>query len=296
MRPILLAVAIAIAAPAAAQYGPQPAAPAAVPLRIGVLDAFVLRDAGFTAPNDGKTFALGVDTATVARALEAGGGKGDTIVLGVAGLLVKLPGHPTIIDTGLGPGPGGKLAQSVGAAGMTPDKITDIFISHSHGDHVGGVLDAAGGLAFPKATIHMHAAEWAFLQANPANAKLAAAIAPRVKTFNKAGEILPGLEALPNPGHTPGHSVYRITSRGQHLRTLGDTAHSHILSLGHPEWNVAFDTDKAAGAAARARTLADIAASGERVFAPHFPWPSIGTIVVKGEGFAWVPDAGVKAP
>lgn len=298
MRRLLPAAAILAAiaiAPAIAQFGPQPIAAAAVPFRVGAIEVASLRDAGFAAANNGKDFALGIATATVAKALTEGGGRGDRIELGVGGLLVRLPGHPTIIDTGLGAGMGGKLAESVVRAGLKPADITDIFISHSHFDHVGGTVTAAGGLAFPNATIHMHAAEWAFLQSQPANAKLAAAIAPKVKTFSAAGEILPGLSVLPNPGHTPGHSTYRVSSQGQSLRTLGDTAHSHIISLGHPEWNIAYDTDKPAGAAARRATLQELAASGERVFAPHFPWPSVGTVVAKGDGFAWVPDPAVKA-
>ncbi len=287
---ILAAMAIA---PAIAQFGPQPVAAAAVPFRIGSIEAAALRDAGFAAANNGKDFGLGIEPAIVARALTEGGGRSDRIELGLGGLLVRLPGHPTIIDTGLGAGMGGKLAQSVALVGLTPEDITDIFISHSHFDHVGGTVTAAGVLAFPNATIHMHAAEWTFLQSQPANARLAAAIAPKVKTFTSAGQILPGLSVLPNPGHTPGHSTYRITSGSATLRTLGDTAHSHILSLGHPEWNIAYDTDKAAGAAARRATLAELAASGERVFAPHFPWPSVGKVVTAGDGFAWVPDPAV---
>ena len=124
---------------------------------------------------------------------------------------------------------------------------------------------------------------------------LAAAIGPKVKTFTTAGPVFPGLAAVPNPGHTPGHSTYRITSGKATLRTLGDTAHSSIISLAHPDWAIAYDGDKAAGAAARQATLGQLASSGERVFAPHFPWPGVGHVVKAGTGFAWRPDAGVKA-
>lgn len=288
----LLPLALLLAVPAVAQ--PAPVAPSAVPFRIGALQAWALRDAGFAAANDGKTW-INASTADVAATLKSAGLKGDTIPLGVSGLFVRIPGHPTIIDTGLGPKQGGVLAASVAAAGAKPGEITDIFISHSHFDHVGGLLTSDGKLAFPNASIHMAAAEWAHLKGQPANAALAAAIGPKIKTFDKAGPVFPGLTALPNPGHTPGHSTYRVTSGKATLRTLGDTAHSSIISLAHPDWAIAYDSDKAAGAAARKATLAELAASGERVFAPHFPWPGVGHVVKAGAGFAWQPDASVKA-
>jgi len=295
MRHLLTALLLALPAlPAvAADTGPQPIEPAYAPLKIGSYDAAVLRDAGFVAANDGKTFGTDQGVAAVKKVLEAAGAPGDRIQLGVGGLLVKTPGHVSIIDTGLGPGAGGKLAASLAKAGVGPDAVTDIFISHSHFDHVGGLLTAAGAPAFPKAAIHLHSAEWTYLKANPQNAKLAAAIGGQVKTFDKAGEVIPGITALPNFGHTPGHSTYRVGSGKASLRTLGDTAHSYIISLAKPEWGVDFDESKADGARVRRATLAELAASHERVFAPHFPWPSIGTVVVKGDGFAWAPDKSV---
>jgi glyoxylase-like metal-dependent hydrolase (beta-lactamase superfamily II) len=288
-----LALALLLASPALAQTGPQPVAPAIAPLKIGKIDAAVLRDAGFVAANDGKTFGIGEGVPAVAAVLEAAGAPGDRIQLGVGGLLVRTQGHVSIIDTGLGPGADGKLLASLGVAGFKPADVTDIFISHSHFDHVGGLLTADGKSAFPKAAIRMHALEWAFLKSNPANAKLVAAIGPQVKTFDTAGTLIPGIAALPNPGHTPGHSTYRVGTLPNSLRTLGDTAHSHIISLAKPGWAVAFDTDKAGGEAARRALLAELAKTHERVWAPHFPWPSVGTVVVKGDGYAWVPDAGV---
>lgn len=290
-----LTLAVLLAAPALAQTGPRPIAAAIAPFKIGKIDAVVLRDADFVAANDGKTFGIGEGIPAVAAVLKAAGALGDRIQLGVGGLLVRTPGHVVVIDTGLGPAAAGKLIASLRLAGVQPGQVTDIFISHSHGDHVGGLLTADGKSAFPTAAIRMHAAEWTFLKGTAENARLAAAIGPQVKTFDKAGPVIPGVAALPNPGHTPGHTTYRVGTAPNSLRTLGDTAHSHILSLAKPGWAIAFDTDKAAGEAARRKTLTELAGSHERVWAPHFPWPSVGSVIVKGDGFAWVPDAGVKA-
>jgi glyoxylase-like metal-dependent hydrolase (beta-lactamase superfamily II) len=101
-----------------------------------------------------------------------------------------------LFDTGAGTNMGasaGKLAASMAAAGIAAATVTDVFISHSHGDHVGGLLNASGALAFPNATIHISAPEWAYLQGMSAeqaqgagvgqHAKLIAAMTPKVSAF-----------------------------------------------------------------------------------------------------------------
>ena len=135
-----------------------------------------------------------------------------------------------------------------------------------------------------------------FLQAKPAMAALVTAIAAQVKTFEPGTELLPGITAVALPGHTPGHVGFEIVSRGERLLDIGDTAHSSLVSLAHPEWAIGFDTDKVLGAANRRATLASLAASHERIFAPHFPFPGVGRIVKLGEGYAWTPDLAAVIP
>lgn len=293
-RPLFAAFfggAIATAAIAATvTEGPIATTPAAEAVQFGDLKLVVLRDAGFVAPNDGKSFGLDVGPAAVAKLLAAAGLPTDRLSLSVQGLLVKLPSGFVLIDTGVGPKNDGKLMASLALAGVAPEAIGHIFISHSHFDHVGGVIDAAGKPLFPKAQIHMDANEWAFLKADKANAALAAAIAPQIKTFTAAGPIIPGVAAEPNPAHTPGHSTYRVTMGKTSILALGDTAHSYVVSLGGPDWLMAYDTDKPKAATVRRGTLAALAKSGSNVWSPHFPYPGIGKVVVAGTAFAWVPD------
>jgi glyoxylase-like metal-dependent hydrolase (beta-lactamase superfamily II) len=288
------AAALATAAYAAVTHGPVPAVPAAEAMQLGDLKLVMLRDAGFQAPNDGTVFGLNASVEAVTALLAAAGVPTDRVSLSLQALLVKLPTGFVLIDTGLGPKFGGRLLESLTLTGIPPEAIGHIFISHSHFDHAGGLVDANGQPQFPKAVIHMAADEWAFLQANKDNAALAAAIAPQVKTFTGPGPIIPGIAAEPNPGHTPGHSTYRVTMGSTSILALGDTAHSYIVSVGRPDWTIAYDTDKPKGAAVRRATLAALAKSGANVWSPHFPYPGVGTVVVKGDGYAWVPN--VAAP
>jgi glyoxylase-like metal-dependent hydrolase (beta-lactamase superfamily II) len=286
----LFAAALALLAGTSALAKPLPIAPAATPFSVGALRLFALRDMINAVPNDGSVFGPQVGPAAVAEVLRKAGAATDTLPLGVDALLVELSGHVVLIDTGLGPKVGGALPQSLALAGVDPRKVTDVLITHTHGDHVGGLLTASGALAFPNATIRMSAAEWSWMKSKPANAAMVAAIAPKVQAFTPGGDVVPGIRALALTGHTPGHVGYEISSRGQRLLDIGDSAHSAIVSLAKPDWVIAYDTDAKQGIANRDATLARLATSRERIFAPHFPFPGVGRIVRQGDAYALQPD------
>ena len=285
---IAAALAVAIAIPAAA--APQPVAPAATPFRLGALHLYALSDMANVVPNDNSVFGADQTPAAVAGVLKAAGAPTDHIALGVDALLVVAPGHVVLIDTGLGPKVGGVLMRSLAKTGIAPDKVTDVLITHSHGDHIGGLLTAEGKPAFPNATIHMSATEWQWLQSHKSAAPIVAAIRAQVKPFAPGGAVLPGITSVALPGHTPGHVGYRIASKGQHLLDIGDTAHSAIVSLARPDWPIGYDNDAKQGEATRAHLLGELARSHERIFAPHFSYPGVGTIVAKGNGYAFKPS------
>jgi glyoxylase-like metal-dependent hydrolase (beta-lactamase superfamily II) len=279
-----------LAAPLAAAPAPQPITPEARWFTVGSVKLAALHDGDFLIPNDGTTFGVDVGVAAVTAALAAAGAPTDTIRVSVSALLVLLPGHVVVIDTGFGPVMG-KLIPSLAAAGITPAQVTDVLVTHSHGDHVGGLVTADGTPAFPNAKVRMAAAEWTFLQGNAGAAKLAAAIAPQVATFAPGAEVVPGITAVAVRGHTPGHVAYELKSGRGRLLDIGDSAHSSIVSLGHPDWAMGFDSDQAVGKASRRTLLTDLSKSHETVFAPHFPYPGVGTVTAKGDGFVWVPAA-----
>ncbi|MBP2159464.1 MULTISPECIES: MBL fold metallo-hydrolase [Asticcacaulis] len=275
---------------AGAACAAEPAIPeiAAKTFKVGDLELVSLHDTQFVMPNDAKVFGLDAGVDAVTTVLKDAGAPTDKITLSVDALLVKDGGRLILIDTGVGP-KGGKLIESLKYAGVTPDQITDVLISHGHGDHIGGLINADGTPAFKNAKVRMTAAEWEAIKAGGRADAIVAAIIPQVETFAPGAQISPSVKAVEVKGHTPGHSAYEITSGKDSLLAIGDSAHSSIISLAKPEWFIQFDGDKPTARDSRKELLSSLAKSGQLVFSPHFPYPGVGTIKVKGEGFVWEP-------
>lgn len=293
---VAAACALASFAPLAALAGPSPAAPAATPFHVGKLSVVSLSDAKFVLPNDGKVFGVDAGPDKVAAVLRAAHAPTDDITLSVDALLVHDGEKVVLIDTGLGPGVGGSLMSSLKLADVTPAQVTDVLITHPHFDHVGGLVTAGGQSAFPNAKIRLSKPDWEWLKGQADQAALVKAITPQVDAFEPGARMTPSIVSVPMQGHTPGHEGYRITSGSAHLLDIGDTAHSSIISLAQPGWTMGFDGDSDAAKANRRATLKALAASHEEVFAPHFPYPGIGTVRASGEGYAWQPASIKPAP
>jgi len=298
----------AAASEAAGKAANPEKAPAAKPsdvrnFTLGEFAATALRDGGVTLPNDNKVFGVDHTPAEVAQVLSSAGLPTDKLELSVQPLLIRTAEHVMLFDTGAGGnfGPGaGRLLQSMAETGFAPVTVTDIFISHSHGDHVGGLLNAAGELNFPNALIHISGPEWAYLKdLTPEAAKsigisnhaaLIAAITPKITEFAPDSVVIPGIvKAVAIRGHTPGHSGYLITARRISLLYVGDAVHHFVVSLRKPQWPNAFDGDRETAQASRSNLLGDLAKSGQLVYAVHFPFPGLGKIQRQGDGYVWVP-------
>jgi glyoxylase-like metal-dependent hydrolase (beta-lactamase superfamily II) len=295
---VLLAAATADAAPSApvAQFQA---------FKIGSYSAVALKDGGIVAPVDGKSFIVGQPNQAVSAVLKAGGAPADHFEFSIQPLLVHAGTHVLLFDTGAGGFFGniaGKLPESMAAAGEKPAGVTDIFISHGHGDHIGGLVTPTGALAFPNAAIYISAPEWKWLSSlSDDQAKnfgiqqvsaLVNTIKPKVVPFEPGADLLPGIvKAVELKGHTAGHSGYLIGSGADSVLVFGDAMHSFVVSVRKPSWQIAYDSDKELGAATRVALINSSAESGQRLYSEHFPFPGIGKIVKGKSGASWQPES-----
>jgi glyoxylase-like metal-dependent hydrolase (beta-lactamase superfamily II) len=274
------------------------------PFKIGSYNAVALKDGNLEESVDGKSFIIGQPNKAVSAVLRAGGAPADHFEFSIQPLLVHADDRLLLFDTGAGILFGdiaGKLPESMMAAGEKPAGVTDIFISHAHGDHIGGLVTSTGALAFPNATIHISAPEWKWLSGLSADeaknsgiqqvSALVSAIKPKVVPFEPGADLLPGIvKAVELKGHTPGHSGYLIGSGADSVLVFGDVMHSYLVSVRKPSWQVAFDGDKQLGARTRVALVKSSVASGQRLYAEHFPFPGIGKIVQDRDGAHWEPQ------
>lgn len=268
------------------------------PFKVGALDVIALRDGGMTGvPNDNKVLGVGRTPQEVAAVLTAAGLPGDSFDLSIQPLLVRDGDAVVLIDAGAGAGMGagaGKLPASLASAGVQPGQVTDVLISHGHGDHVGGLVGADGALTFPNATIRMTEAEWAALKVDASMAAVVTAITPKVQTFAAGAQVTPSIKAVAIDGHTPGHTGYEIASGSDKLLYVGDAMHHHVISVQRPDWTIQFDGDPATAQASRKALLARAADENLRLYVVHFPFPGIGRVRREGESFVWVPETPVQ--
>lgn len=227
----------------------------------------------------------------------------------VNAFLINTGTHLVLVDAGAAKlfGPGlGEMLQNLKAAGYQPEQVDIILITHLHGDHVGGLNDAAGKPVFPNASIHMAKAESDFwLSQQNADAapkerqgsfKMARdSAAPYLasgqwKTFSGNVELVPGIKTIDTHGHTPGHTVYAVESEGQKLLFWGDLLHAHAVQFARPDVTMAFDADQKQAIAARRGILQLAAKEKALVAGAHLPFPGIGHIRADGkDSYSWVP-------
>jgi glyoxylase-like metal-dependent hydrolase (beta-lactamase superfamily II) len=219
-------------------------------------------------------------------------------------LLVDFDGQLALFDNGMGSsqlfGPqAGRLVTSLAEAGVRPEQIDALVLSHAHPDHCWGTMRDDGMPTFPNATIYMAEAELLFWErcSDPEMAAVVEGVAKhlaplrdRIRFFRDGEEFLPGLRAIVAPGHTPGHTMFLISSGGEQLCVLCDVTFHDPLSYAFPESESAYDYDKVLGARTRTEKLAWLADTRMRLISYHAPWPGIGHVARAGGAFRYVPE------
>ena len=229
--------------------------------------------------------------------------------LSINAFVVHIGGKLVLVETGSGNYFGdvaGHLMANLGTAGIAPEKIETILLTHMHPDHSAGLTDlATGAKNFPNAELVVHENEpkhwfddaamargterekkFMFQQAREQTTPYKA----QTRLFQK-GEVLPGITAIPLPGHTPGHTAFLIESKGERLLIWGDAVHIPEVQVPRPEVAMVVDTDPAGAVASRKRIF-DMAAS-ERMLVTgmHLHFPGFGHLARDGAGYAFVPEA-----
>jgi len=221
--------------------------------------------------------------------------------------VVQVGDRRILVDTGLGlnavdpsqPPSAGRLIPTLGVIGLTPDDITDVVITHFHPDHIAGVSDGTAA-TYPNAIYHFPQGDWDFVQAGPTGdagvdgltGTVTALFAPieasgqlNVFASDAETELLPGVVAVPTPGHSPGHIAVLLSSGDRQLLVTGDAITNAIISLARPDYYMGFDAVPDLAVDSRRALLDRVATDQIQTLGYHFPFPGVGYISAEGDGY-----------
>src|SRR5882672_9948659 len=191
-------------------------------------------------------------------------------------------------------------------AGNMPEEVDIVLVTHLHSDHVGGLTTQDGKRVFPNADVYVAKAESEFWlspdiaakapkDAQPFFQSAQGISAPYIRagkwhTFSGSEPIVDCMQLVALPGHTPGHTGYEFSSKGQQILFWGDIVHAQRVQLQHPEITAIFDIDQTAAAATRNQLLPKLVREDVLIAAPHSSFfPPLGRLRKEGSGYSWAP-------
>ena len=268
--------------------------------KVGEFTVTAVSDGSLSSSHD---IMLGIDRAESVRLTGVPDGK--PLILDVNAFVIRHGNRVMLSDAGTGHlyGPTlGHLPKNLKAAGIAPETIDTILLTHMHPDHSWGLVDEAGKAVFPNAEIVLHEAEAAFWldrEQKPAdderlirntriNREVTKPYAGRVRRV-KDGEVMPGVTAVMRPGHTPGHTTWILSSGGERMLLWGDIVHRAAVQVPRPDCYLVFDYDGAQAKDSRQKAFDWATREGVMVAGAHLPSPGFGRLSRAGAGFKFDP-------
>ncbi|MCW3463044.1 MBL fold metallo-hydrolase [Chitinophaga nivalis] len=280
--------------------------------QLGELELTTITDGHLVIAPVQPAFAPNAAAAEVEGLLKASFRSTKEIDLSMNILAIRKGKQVILVDSGAGYSFGsgcGWLPQSLSDAGISPEEVTDIILSHAHTDHSGGLIKKDGSLVFPNAQIYLSAVEHRFWMSDHPDfskakfdnkdqlnhiiaetKKIFTTVKDRLKLFDHPTELFGCIRLELAAGHTPGHTLVHVFSGSEEIVHIADLMHSDVLLFPHPEWGFYGDTDFTAAAATRKKVLQVLAEKKAKVFAYHLPWPGIGHVRKQDKGFEWIPE------
>jgi glyoxylase-like metal-dependent hydrolase (beta-lactamase superfamily II) len=319
-RRIVLTAAAAGAAAALSPAGMQPAR-AAMPLqgkqnpgwyryKVGDYEVTVVTDGAATFPLPDK-FVVNASKDDVSAQLEKQHLDPAKLTVPFTPIVINTGSKLVLLDTGYGEAaatkPGattGQVTANMKASGIDPKDIDIVLISHFHGDHVNGLLNADNKLAYTNAEVMVPSVEWKYWMDDgemsrapegrmqglfKSNRAIFDAIGRKVTQYDWNKDVLPGMTAIGTPGHTPGHTSYVLSSGNSKLFIQSDVTNVPALFVSNPGWHAGYDQDGAMAEATRRKTYDMIVAEKLPVQGFHYPFPGIGHLEKSGDGYRLVP-------
>lgn len=299
---------LAGADPDAPSQPARPPQPVVYPFRLGAWEAFSILDGVIVSTPVQPFYAPEAKPEEIGRLLAANDLPLDKISLCMNVLVLRDNSGVTLVDPGAGSafGPlGGALPAGLAQAGIAPDQVTRVVLTHAHPDHLAGLLDPSGKPLFPRAEVYISRREadyWLDPKIDTSVYKVPATMVQFLlgtarKVLGKVnlkrceyGQILQGIELIDAPGHTPGHSLVRFKSGAEHLVHIGDAVHVWALQFPRPEWTMAGDTSPPQAVTTRRKIFTQFAEQRTAVMGYHMPFPGLGRVDSVGkDAYRWAP-------
>ena len=301
---LLFAPGLVRAAYAQSAAVPQTQAPGFYRFKVGSFTVTTVHDGFFARPLEG--FVRNAPLADVQAVLRDAFLPQDRLVIPFTVTFLDTGRDLVVFDSGNGvtapAATNGRMIANMRAAGIDPARVTRVVMSHFHGDHVNGLLNAEGAAAFPNAEVIVPEAEIAWWgdatnetrspegqRGTFANsARRLAPYAARLRRIGPDAEVIPGVRSVAAYGHTPGHTCYHVADGADQMMFVADTSNRPELLARRPDFHIVFDFDAVAAEATRRRIYDRVATDRIRITGYHFPFPANGYLAKEGSGYRFI--------